>query len=249
MRQGRRNTPRQLTAEEVCDLLAAFIAEKNPHGATPDEAQVAELTRWINKYLVKPWDERSIRKYREADASARKERETLDEAADILRRDLRGYRRMKGIYAAAVRQRIAHLKIAIEVLGATRGWFERGMPRFADRGPDKKPWAMMAQKIAQEALAAVQAAQRMKVEKKATDAAETAQRKAISAGEDAATEAAARAFADSKRGGMRSVQKTVGAPNGPVIKFTAKFLEFIMPQGTVPAPATIWDAVTNQAKK
>jgi hypothetical protein len=246
---GRGSTPRQVSAEEMCDLLAGFIAQKNPNGATPSEEQLVELTRWINRYLLEPWDEASIGRYRKADAIARHERETLDEAAAILKRDLNELKALNGVVAATVRQRIANLETAIAALDSPRGWFEQGLPRFAARGPDKKPWAIMAQKIVQETLAAMQAAQRMNVEKLAADAAEAARRTAMPAGEDAASEAFVRTFAGTRQREMRNVQKTVGASNGPVIKFTAEVLKFIMPQGRLPAPATILDAVTKVTKR
>ena len=48
---------------------------------------------------------------------------------------------------------------------------------------------------------------------------------------------------------MKNVQKTVGAPNGPVIRFTKEILELILPPGNIPSRATIFDAVTNVAKR
>lgn len=135
---SRGNTPRGLSADDVSDLLAGFIAEKNTNGATPNEEQVAELTHWFNKYVTEPWDEGSVSKYRAADATARKEREALDEAAEILRRDLSEYRGLKGMRSTTVRQRIAELEIAITVLGHPRGWFEQGIPRFYKPWPGQK---------------------------------------------------------------------------------------------------------------
>ena len=188
---ARRDTPRQISAEDVCDLLASCLAQKNVNAATPNEEQVAELTRWINVYLMNPWDEISITRYREADAIARKERELLDGAAAILREDLNGLKAFNGTIAAASRPHIAELQTAIAALGKPRGWFEQGFPRFATHGPDKKPWAMMAQKIVQETLAAIQAAQRAEVERRAADAEKAARQAAMPAGEDAANTASA----------------------------------------------------------
>ena len=108
---------------------------------------------------------------------------------------------------------------------------------------------MMAQKIVQETLGAIQAAQRAEVERRAADAEEAARQAAMPAGEDAANTASARALADARKRGMKNVQKTVGAPNGPVIRFTKQILELILPPGNIPSRATIFDAVTNVAKK
>jgi hypothetical protein len=170
---------------------------------------VAELTRLINKFIARPWDQKSIDGWREVVLRTSKERKALDAAAAILARDADGYQQLlenadqasghatSDALVRIARTRIAALKRAIEELKRPRGWSETlNFPRrFIVRGPSPRPWAMMVPELVQATIAA-------------------------------------RKAAGDKRAG-------IGTADGPVIKFVQRCLTWILPGEAPPAGATI----------
>jgi len=237
-------TSRRISESEVCDKLAEFLAEKNIGAATPDEWQVRELTHWINTYRRRPWDKASIQEYRDADRQAQKGRKILDEADDIFQQLLREWQPvLDRTGAASAQESVSLLKSGIAAITFARKHFDQGLLPLADRGPDPKPWAIMARVLAGEALSAIRTAQRAHINEEAGKAAEAARRAAMSAGDEAAHKAAQQAFAKMQQRSQRRIQKTVGSADGPIIKFVEYALRLILPPGQVPARATILDAV------
>lgn len=148
-----------VSPEWVADELASCLAGR-PNYLSPDEDRVSWLTRRINQYLDRPWDEDQIAALRDRAKTERNEGATLRAAAGILRRDIAGWRQLlpkfraaEIMYVAAERQ-IADLETAIAMLERQRGDLDHpGLTlRLSDRGKPPQPWALMAAGIADELI-------------------------------------------------------------------------------------------------
>ena len=148
---------KQVTDEWVADELARCLVGR-PNYPSPDEDAVSWLTRRINQYLARPWDDAGIAELWDQVKAERRENATLREAAGILRRDLAGWRDLLPGYDPgsamrnAAEQRITALDVTISTLELQRGYFDcPGLTlRVSERGPLPKPWALMAAGIADE---------------------------------------------------------------------------------------------------
>jgi hypothetical protein len=141
------------------------LAHGTPEAPTPDEAQVAELTRWINKFIERPWNAEDINEYRARQKTAQAQRKTLLAAAQILRQRLDKFREEPigpPPFPNAPAHRLARVRdyeTTIAELERPWSFHDEMLPEMPLTGRRPTPWAVMARKLAIETLDAIQAAQ------------------------------------------------------------------------------------------
>ncbi|WP_297490108.1 hypothetical protein [Acidocella sp.] len=153
-----------VTADTVCEALATAQGHQSS-AATPDELEVAELTRWINIYLASPWDAELLAAQNEAHRRNYKQRATLEDAAQILRRDLEALQNASPInaeWAVVHEQERERLQIAINVLETRRATPLGSPPGFVStsRGDARSSARVEATVLAELTIRAIQAAQK-----------------------------------------------------------------------------------------
>ncbi len=147
-----------VTAEWVADKLAECLRGRTGY-SSPDEDAVRHVVRRVNKYIDTPWDEAGVAQLRANVITERDEGATLNAAAEILGRDLTGWRQrlprfLPGTTSRLAAERtIAELENAIARLKMVRGPFAG--PGFTARISGRRPptpWALTAAGIADEVI-------------------------------------------------------------------------------------------------
>lgn len=151
-----------VTPENVCDAIAK-AQRRQPGAPTPDETEVAELTRWINIFLKGPWKSEDIALHHNEWKNYQKEQDVIKDALQILRNDLAAHERclpIEGMESAYERGG-ARLRVAVEVLEERCATPLYNPPGFEPRmrGDTPKPQSVMTRVLAFETVRAVRAAQ------------------------------------------------------------------------------------------
>lgn len=151
-----------VTPEIVCDAIAT--AQRRQRGAaTPNEGEVAELTRWINVYLTNPWDSEELKAYHDGWRGYENERKVLRDALEILKADLAAHDRCTPVtgWEREYERNGERLRTAVEVVAERGETALYNPPGFIPRptGSTPKPWSVMARVLARETLVAVRSAQ------------------------------------------------------------------------------------------
>jgi hypothetical protein len=145
--------------EWVVDTLAECLAGR-PAYLSPDEDRVGWVTRRINQYIDRPWDEAGVAALCRQAKMQRGEGAVMRQAADILRHDLTAWRSILTdeqpgtMTHVATERMIADLETSIATLDARRGDLDHPglVAKLSDGRRPPKPWALMAAGIAEELI-------------------------------------------------------------------------------------------------